>query len=320
MYLNDWLEKVKLAGLKVGILPENLLSKYKRDYSRQLKNAGSLFVFLQPYPEIKPPIFSELGYNLKLSKYARGVDYHNILNNKLKSLANYLDKNIKAEVVWIGIDSHDLPEKKLAYEAGLGEIGFNTLLINSEIGSYSFIGLMAIKSKVNIDINEHRNIDCNSCKLCQKYCPGNALYLKDELPYLNKDRCISYLTQKKGILTEKEDKLIGNNFWGCDICQQVCPYNNTKVAQESRILAAKNWPGITKINPAEIIKAYINKKQLFNDYAFSWRGSRILVRNLLINIINIRSSKYNNLVQELNISNSPIIKRYLSKYNKEIGN
>lgn len=320
MYLNNWLRKVESAGLKVGILPENIFHKYKRDYNRQLKNAGSLFVFLQPYPELKPPKFSKLNYKLKLSKYARGLDYHNILKCKIESLANYLVKDLKTKVVWIGIDSHELPEKKLAYEAGLGRIGFNTLLINSEIGSYSFIGLMAVGSKIKVNNTVHKKIDCKSCKLCQKYCPGKALYLKGELPYLNNDRCISYLTQKKGVLDEKKERLIGNNFWGCDICQQVCPYNNTKTAHASRILAAKNWPGITNINPAQIVKAYINQKQLFNDYAFSWRGSRILVRNLLINLMNIRSSNYNDLLQELNISNSPIIKNYLSKYNEEFGN
>ncbi|MGM0413801.1 MAG: epoxyqueuosine reductase, partial [Bacillota bacterium] len=289
MILNNWLRKVRAAGLKVEILPEKLLAQYKRDYSRQLKNAGSLFVFLQPYPELKPPKFSELGYKLKLSKYARGKDYHNIFNNKIEFLSDYLTGNFEAEIVWTGIDSHDLPEKKIAYEAGLGKIGYNTLLINSEIGSYSFIGLMAVSPKFNNEITSNINISCNSCKLCQEYCPGKALYLKDDKPYLNKDRCISYLTQKKGVLDTKEDKLIGNNFWGCDICQQVCPYNNTDSAQRSRKIAARNWPGIYNIDPVEIIKAYLNKNSLFDDYAFSWRGNRILVRNLLINLINLKS-------------------------------
>ncbi|MFW5789698.1 MAG: epoxyqueuosine reductase [Bacillota bacterium] len=320
MKLTNWLEKVKLEGLKVGILSEDLLVQYKRKYNRQLKNAGSLFVFLQPYPEIKPPKFSELDYKLKLSKYARGIDYHKILKNKLEYLSSYLINNPEIKVVWTGVDNHCLPEKKIAREAGLGRIGYNTLLINSEIGSYSFIGLMAVNYKFNINTTFHKKINCSSCKLCQEYCPGNALYLKDGIPYLNKDRCISYLTQKKGVLSFKEDKLIGNNFWGCDICQQVCPYNNSKDAQHSRIIAAKTWPGITKIDPAEIIKAYIDKKKLFSNYAFSWRGNRILVRNLLINLINIKTRHYSNEVQELNISNSPIIKKYLNKYNKEIGN
>ncbi|MGM0415284.1 MAG: hypothetical protein ACQEQP_08935, partial [Bacillota bacterium] len=63
-----------------------------------------------------------------------------------------------------------------------------------------------------------------------------------------------------------------------------------------------------------------NKNSLFDDYAFSWRGNRILVRNLLINLINLKSSEYHDSIQELKISNSPIIREYLGKYNKEIGN
>ncbi len=317
MKINNWLEKVKSAGLKVGILPENLLIKYKRDYSRQLKDAGSLLVFLQPYPELMPPIFGELGYKIKLSKYARGEDYHNILKKKIKTLANVFTTNSDTELLWIGVDSHDLPEKKLAYEAGLGEIGYNTLLINSEIGSYSYIGLMAINSKVKADKIKYENIiDCESCQLCQKHCPGNALYLKNRVPQLNKDNCISYLTQKKGILGSWQDKLIKNNFWGCDICQQVCPYNNTKSAKNIRNKAAKGWPGLKEIDPEKIINSFINKKNLYNEFAFSWRGNRILVRNLLINMSNMKYKQYYKNIQKLKVSNSPIIEHYLSIYNK----
>ncbi len=317
MKINNWLEKVKSAGLKVGILPENLLIKYKRDYSRQLKDAGSLLVFLQPYPELMPPIFGELGYKIKLSKYARGEDYHNILKKKIKTLANVFTTNSDTELLWIGVDSHDLPEKKLAYEAGLGEIGYNTLLINSEIGSYSYIGLMAINSKVKADKIKYENIiDCESCQLCQKHCPGNALYLIDRVPQLNKDNCISYLTQKKGILGSWQDKLIKNNFWGCDICQQVCPYNNTKSAKNIRNKAAKGWPGLKEIDPEKIINSFINKKNLYNEFAFSWRGNRILVRNLLINMSNMKYKQYYKNIQKLKVSNSPIIEHYLSIYNK----
>ena len=317
MIINNWLEKVKSTGLKVGIVPDDLLAEYKRDYSRQLKDAGSLLVFLQPYPELMPPIFGELGYKIKLSKYARGEDYHNILKKKIKTLANVFTTNSDTELLWIGVDSHDLPEKKLAYEAGLGEIGYNTLLINSEIGSYSYIGLMAINSKVKADKIKYENIiDCESCQLCQKHCPGNALYLKNRVPQLNKDNCISYLTQKKGILGSWQDKLIKNNFWGCDICQQVCPYNNTKSAKNIRNKAAKGWPGLKEIDPEKIINSFINKKNLYNEFAFSWRGNRILVRNLLINMSNMKYKQYYKNIQKLKVSNSPIIEHYLSIYNK----
>ncbi|MBF8436753.1 epoxyqueuosine reductase [Halanaerobiaceae bacterium Z-7014] len=316
MRINNWLEKVKSAGLKVGILPENLLIKYKRDYSRQLKDAGSLLVFLQPYPELLPPVFGDLGYKLKLSKYARGIDYHNILKDKINLLANALVNNIESKLLWIGVDNHFLPEKKLAYEAGLGEIGYNTLLINPEIGTYSFIGLMAVNIKIEINHLNSDKICCDSCKLCQKHCPGKALYLEDGIPKLYKEKCISYLTQKKGVLGRSQDKLISNNFWGCDICQQVCPYNNTKTAKNIRNETAKEWTGIKEIDPEWVINSYLEKKKIYNDYAFSWRGNRVLVRNLLINLSNIKNRQYNNIVDKLEVSNSPIIEHYLSLYNK----
>ncbi len=317
MKINNWLENVRSAGLKVGILPENLLAQYKRDYGRQLKNAGSLLVFLQPYPELMPPNFGKLDYNLKLSKYARGEDYHNILEDKIKSLSTSLINNSEAELSWIGVDSHDLPEKKLAYEAGLGGVGYNTLLINSEIGSYSFIGLMAITSKIEANkVQNENNIDCESCKLCQRHCPGNALYLKNGIPKLNKEKCISYLTQEKGVLDPSQDRLIKNNFWGCDICQQVCPYNNAKTARNMRIKAAEGWSGIKQIDPEKVINSFINKKNIYDKYTFNWRGNRILVRNLLINMSNMKYKQYNKVIQRLKVSNSPIIEHYLSIYNK----
>ncbi len=316
MIINNWLEKVKSTGLKVGIVPDDLLAEYKRDYSRQLKDAGSLLVFLQPYPELMPPEFGELGYMLKLSKYARGVDYHIILQDKIKYLANILVNNSETELLWIGVDSHDLPEKKIAYEAGLGRIGYNTLLINPEIGSYVFIGLMAVNSKIEMNNLSSDKINCDDCKLCQKHCPGDALYLEDGMPKLFKERCISYLTQKKGVLDRSQDKLINNNFWGCDICQQVCPYNNIKTAKNIRIETAKKWPGINEIDPEKVIDSYINKENIYDEYAFSWRGNRILVRNLLINLSNIKRRQYNDIVDKLEISNSPIIEYYYNLYKK----
>ncbi|MGM0420514.1 MAG: epoxyqueuosine reductase [Bacillota bacterium] len=322
---NNYLQKTaQKYGLKAGVLNSSRFDRFRAEWETELNKIRSFIVFLQPYPELEQPEFGRLGKQLKISKYARGYDYHNILQDKLDKVSLELKRTSKLNPVWVGVDDHPLPEKQMAVRAGMGQIGYNTLLVNSALGSYTFIGLIGLTDPLSEEFTlEPENINCAGCRKCQAACPGQALDMKDGRPFLHRERCISYLTQKKGILSKSQAELIGDNFWGCDICQEVCPYNHFEQAVSARKSAARTWPEISSIDPGDIIELYLDDKEniigkQYANYAFSWRGARTLVRNLLITLTNLQSRSYQQEIQKLNSSNSPIIQHYLQKYLEEI--
>jgi len=160
-----------------------------------------------------------------VSRYAWGLDYHDLLRSKLNELAERIKELSDCELNYRAfVDSAPILERSLAFSANLGFIGKNTLLIRPGIGSYFFLGELLL----DIDLpSAKRQADqnCGSCDLCQKNCPTNAL----ATPYiLAAERCINYLTiENKGPIPIEFRKKIGNKIYGCDICQDVCPYNKT---------------------------------------------------------------------------------------------
>jgi len=157
----------------------------------------------------------------KISRYAWGEDYHDEMKNKLEELVDelarkYPDNNFKA-----CCDTAPVMEKVWAAKAGIGWIGKNTNLLTKEVGSWLFLG--EIISDMDIEVDIPAADYCGSCTLCIDLCPTNALVE----PYkLNSNLCISYLTiEHKGDFPENT-KAFDGWLYGCDICQEVCPWNN----------------------------------------------------------------------------------------------
>ncbi|MFW5998288.1 MAG: tRNA epoxyqueuosine(34) reductase QueG [bacterium] len=252
-----------------------------------------------------------------ISRYSRGIDYHKVISTKLKQLSKFiknLESNIKTRYF---CDTGPLLERKIAVRAGLGWIGKNTNLINEKYGSYLFLGEILTNLKLTPDSSQINN-KCDNCKNCLKQCQGKALIK----PYvLDQNKCVSYLTQKKGILTEKEREIINGSIWGCDICQEVCPYNKDIPVDIHPEFSTK-----IKVDIEQILK-FENKNipQIWKNAALSWRGIRILKRNALIVIKNKKYIKYLSLVKEYLNHPSPIIRSYAlwtlckidSKFNKD---
>ncbi len=213
------------------------------------------------------------GEEGNLSLYARGIDYHIVAEEKLKKLSDELIKN-GAENIKIHVDKGELDDRKAAYEAGLGFYGMNGMLINPEFGSYFFIGQIVHDLEIEEDVP--LDMECIMCGRCERECPGRALSggKVDTL------RCLSEISQKKGELSSGEEALMKKHgtFWGCDICQKVCPHNrglkDTAIPEflKDRIAFLK----------AEDIEHLSNKefKEKYKNYAFSWRGKTVLLRNL----------------------------------------
>jgi epoxyqueuosine reductase len=158
-----------------------------------------------------------------VARYARGDDYHDVMTAKLRELHRWLASHVGREIVGKAyVDTGPILERDLARKAGLGWFGKNTNLINPKLGSFFFLGLLLVDLELTPD--EPFEADrCGSCTRCIEACPTQAITAPREL---DATRCISYLTiELKGAIPEGLRAPIGELLYGCDICQDVCPWN-----------------------------------------------------------------------------------------------
>ncbi|MCK9505137.1 MAG: tRNA epoxyqueuosine(34) reductase QueG [Porticoccaceae bacterium] len=158
-----------------------------------------------------------------ISRYALGRDYHKLIRKRLAKLAEKIDACAPGTVIQRPfVDSAPVLEKPLAEKAGLGWMGKNTLILNSEAGSWFFLGEIYTSLPLPLDQSQQHN-QCGNCSACLNICPTNAF----PQPYvLDARRCISYLTiEHKGAIDEALRPLMGNRVFGCDDCQAICPWN-----------------------------------------------------------------------------------------------
>lgn len=157
-----------------------------------------------------------------ISKYAYGKDYHLVIKDKLTQLFNFINEQLNPVQGRVFTDSAPVLERAWAVQAGLGWIGKNGLLLNKELGSFFFIAELIIDLELDYDepyVQEH----CGSCNQCLNACPTKAF----ESSYvLNASKCISYLTiELKDDIPEEFHSQLSRRVFGCDICQDVCPWN-----------------------------------------------------------------------------------------------
>lgn len=171
----------------------------------------------------------------------RNSDYHDAVLQRLRKLEDALVERSPATRTWTYVDTGPIVERVLAKYAGLGWTAKNTCLINEQAGSFLFLGV--ILTSVELPA-EHVNLPlpdrCGSCTRCIEACPTQAI----TAPYeLDPRRCISYLTiEKKGTIPEGLRSGMGRQVFGCDICQDVCPWNGAVSGQRPR---ASDWPEFT---------------------------------------------------------------------------
>lgn len=177
----------------------------------------------------------------RVSRFAWGVDYHDVIHDRLHQLADFHRQLTPAAQVRGVVDTAPLFEKRFGQLAGLGSIGKNTTLINQRLGSWFF--LAALLTTEELDYDEPVTSDCcGTCRACLDACPTGAL---TEPGRLDASKCISYLT--RGDLREEDRAACGDWLFGCDVCQEVCPWNReTPVTTEPAF-----QPG-SKMNPVEI--------------------------------------------------------------------
>ena len=162
----------------------------------------------------------------KISKYAYGKDYHYVIKDKLKILLEFITQEIAEVNGRIFIDSAPVLERAWARKSGLGWIGKNTNLITPHAGSFFFIAEIILDLDLEYDIEIKDR--CGSCTRCIDACPTNAIY---EAYKVDGSKCISYFTiELKDKIPENMKGKFDNWIFGCDICQDVCPWNRFAVA------------------------------------------------------------------------------------------
>jgi epoxyqueuosine reductase len=223
-----------------------------------LPGCKSILVLGMRHPKVandqrKP---SSSGY---IAAYARGEDYHIAIPAKLKILERFIEQEAGMAVSLRSYtDTGPLLERDLAQRAGLGWIGKNTCLINPKIGSFFF--LAEILLDIELDADQPFTADrCGSCTRCIEACP-TACILPDRT--LDANRCISYLTiENKGEIPPDLRSKVGNWIFGCDICQEVCPWNqDTTPIVESIIEPRRGIPVIDLTADLSLTAQEFNKK------------------------------------------------------------
>ena len=159
---------------------------------------------------------------IRIARYARGQDYHKVIEDRLLELIEWMEDRspVPFEAAHF-VDKHQVQERVFAHHAGIGWIGKNSCVINPELGSWMF--LSGIATSLVLEPDAPALDQCGACTLCIDACPTGALVDAREL---DATRCISYLTiETEGDIPEPLRAQVGNHAYGCDICQDVCPWN-----------------------------------------------------------------------------------------------
>ena len=179
----------------------------------------------------------------KISKYAYGNDYHQVIKEKLKQLLAVINEKIGEVNGRVFVDSAPVLDKAWAKKAGLGWIGKNTNLISKKSGSFFFLAELIIDLELEYDI-EPATDHCGTCTKCIDSCPTEAIVA----PYIvDGSRCISYLTiELKNEIPQEFKGKMDNWMFGCDICQDVCPWNKFSVLHQQP--AFTPYPDLLNLN------------------------------------------------------------------------
>jgi len=216
--LDRWLE----AGYAGTMTYLNRQAEKRKDPRRIMPEARAAVVTLTNYFHGPADPGAPPRGQPRVAQYAWSSDYHHVLGTRLERLATAIREVVPGATTRCYVDAGPVPERELAQRAGLGWIGKNMMLIHPEIGSFTFIGVVLTDADLAPDLPFE--VDrCGTCRRCLDACPTNAF---PEPHVLDATRCISYLTiEHRGAFNDEQRRDVGDWVFGCDVCQDVCPWN-----------------------------------------------------------------------------------------------
>ncbi len=188
----------------------------------------------------------------RISRYAWGaVDYHDLIHDRLRRLAGFL-RQLQPDCQARGVvDTAPLLEREFAQLAGLGWIGKNTLVLNRQMGSWFFLAALLTDATLEYD-SPHETDHCGTCRACLDACPTDAF----PQPYvLDATRCLSYLTiELRDAIPLEHRESFGDWLFGCDICQEVCPWNHRAPQSTEAGFAPRRGPQSDRTGQPVLLK------------------------------------------------------------------
>lgn len=337
--IDEWTQRIRRQAQELGFEPVGIApaaqSPHTQAYLQWLqKGYGGEMEYLYRtaglrldprnlMPEAKSAVVVGLNYapaylpdpSARFSVYVQGDDYHDVIRAKLHLLLNTVQQEIPDCQGRVCVDSAPVAERDLAWLAGLGWFGKNTCLINTRRGSYFFIGVLLLSVELIYDSPVAGG--CGTCRRCIDACPTGAILISDQ-PQLDARLCISYLTiELKGAIQEDRREQMGDWVFGCDICQQACPFNHSRSHQPLRAAPTQEvrFKARDIFLQEDLLASLLRMdeemfRQTFRGSAVKRTKRRGLVRNAAVAAGNSGNPRYLPLLEKLLQDPEPLIREH----------
>lgn len=276
-----------------------------------LPGAKSVIVVAMSYLTEEPEEGRGEGPRGKIARFARGSDYHAVVEEKLQQLGKWLAGQTGANYR-ICVDTGPIIDRAAAREAGIGYYGKNTAIITKEAGSWVVLGELI--TDVELEYDEPASMEeCGDCSVCMRACPSGAIACSF---VIDQTKCISHLTQMKGFIPRELRPLIGDRIYGCDVCQEVCPKNI--------LVSPKAAPVDTLLSGAPYLIPLLNIseeefKRIIGPTAIAWIGRTRFRRNVAIVLGNAADSAAVPALAEALYDSEPVIRAHAAWALGQIG-